>query len=69
MYFGVQNLCLNIILTLAAEFSMPLEGLILEDAEKHLWDGLLRYLSVSGFGLIAHILQNKCLLGLPVFTV
>jgi len=48
MYFGVQNLCLNTVLTLAAKFSMPPEGLILEGAENHLWDGLCMYLRVSG---------------------
>lgn len=50
MYFGVQNLCLNTILTLAAKISTPPEGLILEGAKNHLWDGLFMYLSVSGLG-------------------
>lgn len=50
MYFGVQNLCLNTILTLAAKFSMPPEGLILEGAENHLWDGLFMNFIVSGLG-------------------
>ena len=50
MYFRVQNLGLNTILTLAAKFSMSPEGLILEGAENHLWDGLFMYLSVSGLG-------------------
>lgn len=49
MYFRVQNLGLNTILTLAVKFSILPKGLILEGAKNHLWDGLFMYL--SGFGL------------------
>lgn len=48
MYFQVQNLDLNTLLTLAVMFSMTSEELILKAAENSLCDGLLIYVIVSG---------------------
>lgn len=48
MYFQVQNLDLNTLLTFAVMFSMTSEELILKGAENSLCDGLLIYVIVSG---------------------